>query len=256
MGNELARQCIFPIQQAAMKNEIVIAMQDIEKLPLWGLLLTLVAYRAGTGIQRAAKGHPLANPVLVAVLILVTLLATSHIPYSRYFESAQYIHLLLGPATVALAVPMYRNLRHIQRTACSLVPALATGSVATAATAMLISRWSGATPVVTASLIAHSATTPIAMSISRTIGGDPALTATFTLFTGITGALLVGAVMKLLRIVDMRAHGLAAGTVGHGLATARMLTLSETAGAFGGLAIGLNGVLTAVIAPLLEHAAR
>jgi len=256
MGDEFSQQHIFTISQAAMKTEIAIAIQEIENVPLWGLLATLVAYRAGMGVQRVAKGHPLANPVLVAVLMLVILLATSHIPYSCYFDSAQYVHLLLGPATVALAVPMYRNLRHIQSTARSLIPALVTGSVSTAATAMLISRWSGAAPVVTASLIAHSATTPIAMSISRNIGGDPALTATFTLFTGITGALLVGAVMKFLRVADMRAHGLAAGTVGHGLATARMLMVSETAGAFGGLAIGLNGVLTAVIAPLLEHAVR
>jgi putative effector of murein hydrolase len=92
-----------------MKTEIAIAIQDIENVPLWGLLATLVAYRAGMGVQRVAKGHPLANPVLVAVLMLVILLATSHIPYSCYFDSAQYVHLLLGPATVALAVPMYLN---------------------------------------------------------------------------------------------------------------------------------------------------
>jgi putative effector of murein hydrolase len=256
MGNEFARQYVFQIPQAAMKTEIATAIRDIANVPLWGLLATLIAYRVGTGVQRVAKGHPLANPVLVAVLILVTILAAAHIPYPLYFESAQYVHLLLGPATVALAIPMYRNMHHIRSTARSLVPALVAGSVSTAATAMLISRWAGAEPVVTSSLIAHSATTPIAMSISRTVGGDPALTATFTLFTGITGALLVGAVMKFLRIVDMRAHGLAAGTAGHGLATARMLMVSETAGAFGGLAIGLNGILTAVIAPLLAHATR
>jgi predicted murein hydrolase (TIGR00659 family) len=239
-----------------MKNELTAAVESLIRIPLWGLLATLLAYRAGISAQRVAKGHVFANPVLVAVLILATVLVVARIPYSFYFDSAQYAQLLLGPATVALAVPMYRNMHHIKRTARSSIPALVVGSVATAASAMLISKWAGAAPVVTASLIAHSATTPIAMSISRNIGGDPALTATFTLFTGVTGALMINAVMNLLRIVDLRIHGLAAGTAGHGLATARMLTLSETAGAFGGLAIGLNGILTALIAPMLAHAAR
>jgi putative effector of murein hydrolase len=90
------------------------------------------------------------------------------------------------------------------------------------------------------------------MSISEGIGGSASLTATFTLLTGIVGVLLVGITMEILRIRDVRAHGLAAGTAGHGLTTARMLALNETAGAFGGLAIGLNGVLTALIAPIVS----
>jgi putative effector of murein hydrolase len=101
------------------------------------------------------------------------------------------------------------------------------------------------------SLAPKSVTTPIAMGIAEQIGGQPSLAAVFVLITGLTASLLVGPAMRLVRVTDWRARGLAAGTAGHGLATARMLLISETAGAFGGLAIGLNGILTAVFVPLL-----
>ncbi|AMV44325.1 LrgB family protein [Paraburkholderia caribensis] len=239
-----------------MRPDISAAIIELQRQPLWGLLATLLAYRVGLFLNRAARGNVLAHPVLIAVLLIVGCLSCMHVPYHDYFAGAQYIHFLLGPATVALAIPMFHNLHHIRRTARALIPALVIGSVVSAGSAALISKALGAAPVVTASLIAHSATTPIAMSISQHIGGDPSLTATFTLFTGIIGVLQIGAAMKAMRIMDARAHGLAAGTAGHGLATARMLALSETAGAFGGLAIGMNGVLTALIAPVFALLAR
>jgi predicted murein hydrolase (TIGR00659 family) len=219
--------------------------------PVWGLLATLLAYRVGQWVNQRARGHPVANPVLVAVALLVGMLLTTRIPYKDYFAGAQYVHFLLGPATVALAIPMYKNLHHIRLTAKALIPALVVGSITSAASAALISKVTGAAPLVSASLVAHSATTPIAMSISEKIGGDPSLTATFTLLTGILGVLLVRIVMKFIRVEDMRAYGLASGTAGHGLTTAYVLSLNETAGAFGGLAIGLNGVFTALMAPLI-----
>ncbi|NVH76073.1 LrgB family protein [Paraburkholderia sp. JPY432] len=231
-------------------------MDAVLKGPVWGLLATLAAYQIGLMANRLAKGNVLANPVLVSVLLLVLLLSATHIPYQRYFAGARFVHFLLGPATVALALPMYRNLHHIRRTAGALLPALCAGSFVSAGAAFLIGKYSGAAPVVTASLIAHSATTPIAMSISTGIGGDPALTATFTLFTGIAGVLLVRLISTLVHVTDARAQGLAAGTAGHGLTTAYMLLIDETAGAFGGLAIGMNGVLTALLAPILASFMR
>lgn len=234
-----------------MSFSIESTVSAIRTGPAWGLAITLLAYEFGVFVQRRANGNPFANPVLVAVISLVALLLSLHIPYRDYYNGAQYIHFLLGPATVALAVPMYRNIHHIRKTARALVPAIIVGSLFSAGSAALLARVLGATPVVTVSLIAHSATTPVAMSISEGIGGSASLTATFTLLTGIVGVLLVGVTMEVLRIRDVRAHGLAAGTAGHGLTTARMLALNETAGAFGGLAIGLNGVLTALIAPVV-----
>ncbi len=228
------------------------AVSTIRTAPAWGLMATLVAYEFGVFVQRKANGNPFANPVLVAVVSLVTFLLCLHIPYREYYNGAQYVNFLLGPATVALAVPMYRNIHHIRKTARALVPAIVMGSIFSAGSAAALAKILGAKPIVTTSLIAHSATTPVAMSISEGIGGSASLTATFTLLTGIVGVLLVGITMEILRIRDVRAHGLAAGTAGHGLTTARMLALNETAGAFGGLAIGLNGVLTALIAPIVS----
>ena len=192
----------------------------------------------------------LARPVLVAVLLLVGLLSIRHVQYRDYLAATQYVHFLLAPATVALAIPMFRSFHHIPRTARALVPALAIGSIVSAGSAAFVSKGLGAARVVTASLIVHSATTPIAMSISRRIGGDPSPTATFTLLAGIAAVLQIGMAIKVMRVVDSR------GTTGHGLATARMLSISETAGAFGGLAIGMSGVLTALVAPVLAALVR
>jgi putative effector of murein hydrolase len=183
--------------------------------------------------------------------VLAALLLATGTPYSAYFEGAQYIHFLLGPATVALALPMYANLGRIRTSARAILPALLAGSVVASASAMLIARLLGADRTVILSLAPKSVTTPIAMGIADQIGGQPSLAAVFVLLTGLSAIVLVGPAMRLAGVRDMRAQGLAAGTAGHGLATARMLLISETAGAFGGLAIGLNGVVTAIVVPLL-----
>lgn len=202
-------------------------------------------------ISARLRDHPLVNPVLLTILALVLLLIATRTPYSAYFEGAQYIHFLLGPATVALAVPMHANLHHIRRSAHAILPAVLTGSVAAAGSAMLLARLLGGSRVVVLSLAPKSVTTPIAMGVAQQIGGNPSLAAVFVLLTGMIGIVLSAPVMRLLAVTDWRAHGLAAGTAAHGLATARVLLLNETAGAFGGLAIGLNGIVTAVIVPPL-----
>ena len=223
----------------------------LETTPLLGLTATLVVYRIAVEISRLTHGHALANPVLIAIAILATLLLATGTPYPAYFQGAQYIHFLLGPATVALALPMYANLKRIRRAARAIVPAILAGSLTAVVSAMLIARLLGAPREVVLSLAPKSVTTPIAMGVAEQIGGQPSLAAIFVLITGLTAIVLVGPAMRLAGVKDMRAQGLAAGTAGHGLATARMLLFSETAGAFGGLAIGLNGVITAILVPLL-----
>jgi len=223
----------------------------LETTPLLGLAATLLVFRGAAGLARLAGGHALANPVLIAIAVLACLLLATGTPYSAYFQGAQYVHFLLGPATVALALPMYANLRRIRRSARAIVTALLAGSVVAAGSAMLIARMMGASRVVVLSLAPKSVTTPIAMGIAEQIGGQPSLAAVFVLLTGLTAIALLPMSMKLLKIHDMRAQGLAAGVAGHGLATARMLLVSETAGAFGGLAIGLNGIVTAILVPLM-----
>ena len=223
----------------------------LQTTPLLGLVATLVAWQIAVFASRLARGHVLANPMLISIVLLATLLLATHTPYRAYFEGGQYVQFLLGPATVALAVPMHANLARIRRAAPAILPAILAGSLVAAASAMLIARWLGASRTVVLSLAAKSVTTPIAMGIAEQIGGSPSLAAVFVLLTGLTAVVVGPTALRLLRVVDWRARGLAAGTAGHGLATARILLLDETAGAFGGLAIGLNGIATAVLVPFL-----
>ncbi len=223
----------------------------LQTTPLLGLVATLVAWEASVFASRLARGHVLANPMLISIVLLAGLLLATHTPYRAYFEGGQYVQFLLGPATVALAVPMHANIARIRRAAPALLPAIFAGSLTAAGSAMLIARWLGASRVVVLSLGPKSVTTPIAMGVAEQIGGSPSLAAVFVLLTGLCAVVLGPTILQSVRVVDWRAQGLAAGTAGHGLATARILLLSETAGAFGGLAIGLNGILTAILVPLL-----
>ena len=221
--------------------------------PLLGLVSTLLAWQVGLRVSRLARDAPAANPVLVAIGVLVALLLLTGTPYAAYFQGAQYVHFLLGPATVALAVPMYAALPRIRRSARALIPALLAGSVTAAASAILVAHWLGASRTVVLSLAPKSVTTPIAMGVAEQIGGNPSLAAVLVLLTGNVAILLGPVVWRLTRVTDWRARGLSAGTAGHGLATARMLLVNEEAGAFGGLAIGLNGVATALLVPPLAR---
>ena len=225
----------------------------LESTPLLGLTATLVGWQVAVALSRALGSRPLANPVLIAILLLSLLLSATRTPYSAYFQGAQYVHVLLGPATVALAVPMHAAWSQIRRSAPARIPAILAGSLTSAARVMLIAHALGASRPVVLSLAPKSVTTPIAMGVSEQIGGSPSLAAVFVLLTGLTSIVVGPPLWTLLRITDWRARGLAAGTAGHGLATARVLLLHETAGAFGGLAIGLNGIATALMVPPLAR---
>jgi predicted murein hydrolase (TIGR00659 family) len=225
----------------------------LESTPLLGLTATLVGWQVAVALSRASGDRPLANPVLIAIVLLSLLLLATRTPYSAYFQGAQYVHFLLGPATVALAVPMHAAWNQIRRSAPAIIPAVLAGSLTSAASVMLIAHALGASRPVVLSLAPKSATTPIAMGVAEQIGGNPSLAAVFVLMTGLMSIVVGPPLWRLLRVTDWRARGLAAGTAGHGLATARVLLLHETAGAFGGLAIGLNGIVTALLVPPLAH---
>lgn len=225
----------------------------LESTPLLGLACTLLAWQAALAVSRRLGDMPLANPVLVAILLLAALLTATGTAYADYFRGAQYIHFLLGPATVALAVPMHAALGSIRRNAHAVLPAILAGAAVTAGSAMLLARALGASRTVVLSLGPKSVTTPIAMGVAEGIGGNPSLAAVFVLATGLSAIVLGPPLLRLAGVGDWRARGLAAGTAGHGLATARILLLNETAGAYGGLAIGLNGIVTAVIVPPLAR---
>ena len=221
--------------------------------PLLGLTITLIAYLLGQYLFTKGRQSPFLNPVLLAVVILILLLKGTGTDYQTYFQGAQFVHFLLGPATVALALPLYRQLHALKRSMLAVAAALLTGSLIASLSAMAIARALGAAPEIVLSMAPKSVTTPIAMGVAEQIGGLPSLTAALVLITGISGAVVGPWILDRLRIGDARARGLAMGTASHGIGTARALQENETAGAFSGLAMGLNGVITAVLVPILAE---
>jgi predicted murein hydrolase (TIGR00659 family) len=218
--------------------------------PLLGLTLTLVAYQAGWWVYARAGFRPLLNPVLLAVALIVAVLALTGTPYRTYFDGAQFVHFLLGPAVVALAVPLAREWDTVKRLAVPIAGALAVGSLAAVASAVGIAWALGASPLTLLSLAPKSVTAPIAMGIAEKIGGLPALAAVFAVTTGIIGAALGKYVFDILGIRDWRVRGFALGLAAHGIGTARAFQVNTEAGAYAGLAFGLHGALAAVLFPL------
>lgn len=223
----------------------------LETSPLLGLSATLLAYQGACTLYRRSGHHPLANPVLIAVAALVGLLSLTGIPYRRYFDGAQFVHFLLGPATVALAVPLYHHVHRVRAMLLPVAAALLAGSLTAAVSAMSVARLFGASRPTVLSLAPKSVTTPIAMGVAEHIGGIPSLTAVLVIITGILGAVGARYLFDALKIRDPAIRGLAIGVASHGIGTARAFQVSEQAGAFAALAMGLNGLLTAILLPFV-----
>lgn len=219
--------------------------------PLLGLTATLLIYQAAFALYRALGFHPLANPVALSVALLGTLLWATGTPYSTYFEGAQFVHFLLGPATVALAVPLWEQRERLKRLWWPMLGALVAGTLAATGAALLLGALLGASPATLASLAPKSVTTPVAMGIAEKIGGLPSLTAVLVVCTGIVGAATARPLFNLLGITDPTVRGFALGTAAHGIGTARAFQVSEEMGAFAGLAMGLCALFSAVALPLV-----
>ena len=219
--------------------------------PLLGLTLTLCAYLVAQRIFALCKASPLANPVAITVALIVGVLWLSGMSYERYFAGAQFVHFLLGPTTVALAVPLVRQLPRLRRALLPLGTALLAGCVTAIVSAVVVAVLLGATPELAYTLGPKSATSPIAMAVAERLGGIPALTAALVIGTGIFGAVFGTQLFQLLRVRSDAARGFALGLAAHGIGTARAFQVSPEMGAFAGLAMGLNGALTALLAPAL-----
>ncbi|WP_409525547.1 LrgB family protein [Nitrincola sp. MINF-07-Sa-05] len=217
---------------------------------LW-LSGTLAAYVLADKLFRAAGRTPYLNPVLISVLILACLLWLTDTSFPVYFEGAQFIHFMLGPATVALAVPLFINFARVRKSLLPILAALFAGSLTAIISAVGIAWALGISGESLLSLAPKSATAPVAMGISDSIGGSPTLTAVLVLLTGVIGAVAATPLLNLLRIKDWRARGFATGVAAHGIGTARAFQVNDTAGAFAAVGMGLNALLTALLVPLL-----
>jgi predicted murein hydrolase (TIGR00659 family) len=218
--------------------------------PLLGLTLTMCAYVVAHAIYVRCKLSPLANPVAIAIALVSLVLAVSGMSYQRYFAGAQFVHFLLGPATVALAVPLARQLPRLRRAFVPLTCALVCGCVTAIVSSVAVAALLGATPKLVLSIGPKSATTPIAMAVAERLGGYPSLTAVLVIATGIFGAISARFLFNALKIESHEARGFALGLAAHGIGTARAFQVDAVAGVFAGIAMSLNALVTSLLVPL------
>ena len=218
--------------------------------PLTWLTVTVVAYALADAAARAVGRHPAMNPVVLAAAIVIATLHLTDTTFAVYFEGAQFVHFMLGPATVALAVPLVENWRTVRRSALPIAAALVAGSATAVASALAVGWALGLPREVLVSLAPKSVTTPVAMGIAGELGGIAALTAVLVILTGIIGAMTVTPLMNALGVGDMRARGFAVGLAAHGIGTARAFQVDRVAGTFAGIGMALNAALTAILVPL------
>ena len=217
--------------------------------PLLALILTLAAYQVGVLVYERTQLNPLANPVLIAVTLIALAITALDMPYATYFEGAQFVHFLLGTATVSLAVPIYNALPSLRGRVLPLVAALIGGGVTSIVSAVAIARLLGADEAIVGAMVVKSITAPIGMGVAERIGASPTLTAVFAVTTGILGAALARFVLDALRCREWWQRGFAIGVASHGIGTSRAFSVNPEAGTYAGLAMGLHGVLGAVAIP-------
>lgn len=218
---------------------------------LW-LFVTVAAYEFGRWL-RARTHSPLAQPVAVAIVIVGTLLALSGTTYDDYADATTLISFLLGPATVALAIPLYHQVARLKGMVVPVLVALTAGAVVSMVSGILLVRWLGGGDVLERTMAPKAVTTPVTIELTERLGGYPELSAAFAIVIGIVAAVVAPRVLTLLRIRDPRARGVAVGAVSHGIGTARMLEESQVEGAFSGLAMGLTAVVTCLMIPLVAY---
>ncbi|ASK36218.1 LrgB family protein [Alloalcanivorax mobilis] len=226
-------------------------MSGLLHTPLFGLLLTLASYRVALLIYGKVNNLPLFHPFIVAAIPVIVVLPLAGVSYSEYRQQTEVLSFLLGPATVALAWPLYRQLHTVRSVWKPVIATTVIGAALAAGISVGLAWWLGAPEQVVGSLAPKSITTPIAVEVAKSTDGLVSLTAGAVAITGIVGALLGGLIFRLLRVHDDRIRGFALGLVAHAIGTARAFEYGEKAGAFASLALGLTGLLTALALPWL-----
>lgn len=231
--------------------DIVDTGLEVLRSPLGLLALTLGAYQLGRWLQRRSGDHAVVQPVLVTIVVVGVAITLLDVEYVDYRSATELIAFWLGPATVALAVPLHRQADRLRGFVTPLLVAVTLGAVVSITTAVLLARVLGAGERLQETLATKAATTPVAIALTEDLGGFPALAAVFAIIIGILSAIVGPATLTLLRVRDRRARGLAVGAVSHGIGASRMLREDETEGAFAGLSMGLSALAISLMLPLL-----
>lgn len=222
--------------------------------PLLWLAVTVGMYWLARQLYLRTHNFALLNPVMVSIAAIVGLLLATGTDYQQYFDGAQFIHFLLGPATVALAVPLIEQLATLKRSLLPISIALLVGALTGILSTIALCWLLGVDSRMMLSLLPRSITTPIAMGVSDQIGGSAELTVVFVVITGVLGGAFGVPMLGPLARKDPVASGFALGITSHGIGTARAFEYSQQAGAFAGLGMGLNGAVTAILIPIVVWA--
>lgn len=216
----------------------------------FGFFITLFGYWLGVGISKKVKST-LCNPLLVSIILIIAFLKVAGISYETFDNGAKYINYFLTPATVCLAVPLYRQIRLLKEYVWAILLSIFSGCVACAALVFLMSRLFALDMETYAGLVPKSVTTAIALGVSEELGGMASVTVMAVVITGIGGAVIASTVFKLFRIEDPIAQGLAIGTASHAIGTSKALEMGEIQAAMSSLAIAVTGVMTVIIGPIV-----
>lgn len=224
---------------------------EVLRSPVSLLLVTVASYRLGLWVRERTGGHPAAQPVVVAIAVTAVVISLLDVDYPTYADAATMVSFWLGPATVALALPLHRQAARLRGVRLPMLVAIPVGAVVSIATAYGLAVLCGASEALALTMSPKAATTPVSIALAEQVGGFPALTAVVTVTAGIVGAVLGPTILTYARVRDRRARGLAIGASSHGIGTSRALVEDETEGAFSGLSMGLTALATSVLLPLV-----
>ena len=225
-------------------------MEELLASPYFGSALSAAAFGVGVKLNRKLK-TPICNPLIIAIVLIVAVLLIFRIPYESYNVGGEIINMFLAPATACLAVAIYTKIDILKQYWLPIVIGCAAGSAASMGSVYLLCRLFGLDESMTASLLPKSVTTPIAVSIAEPAGGVVPITVVAVIFTGILGGIFAPLLIKIFRISDPIAAGLAIGASSHAVGTSKAIELGEVEGAMSGLAIGICGLITVLFSMLL-----
>ncbi|MBE6048982.1 MAG: LrgB family protein [Clostridium sp.] len=222
---------------------------------LFGIVLSLIAFEVGLYIYKKSK-IPFFNPLLIAITLVIGFLLIFNIDFNLYYAVAKFINMFLGPATVILAVPLYKQIELLKRHAASILIGILLGSIIGIFSVIGLSYILGLDSQLIKSLLPKSVTTPIGIELSSQLEGIIPITVLAIIISGITGAVIGPSICRLFKITDSVAIGVAIGTASHAVGTSKALEIGETEGAMSGLSIGIAGLMTVFIAPLTYSLAQ
>lgn len=225
-------------------------MKELISTPLFGIMLSLIAFEIGCIINKKTR-LPIFNPLFISIVLVIAFLNIFNINITDYDKGGQFISFFLSPATVILAVPLYKKIELLKSHAVPIISGITVGSIVSIITIISLCKLFGLPKTINVSLIPKSITVPIGIEVSKQLGGITSITVAVIILTGIIGAIIGPYVCKFFKIKDKVAIGVAIGTASHAVGTTKAIEMGEIEGAMSSLSIGIAGIITVIIAPIM-----